>query len=85
MLPRVRTHDRYALEVVKSPLLTRLPLPARVCFQKKEIAYIEHVLKLKIHHKLDIEQFRNKLYEKAEVGCATAIHAPTVHVCYVIA
>ena len=53
--------------------------------QKKEIAYIEHVLKRKIHHKLDIDQFRNKLHEKAEVGCATAIHAPTVHACYVIA
>ena len=40
--------------------------------QKKEIAYIEHVLKLKIHHKLDIEQFRNKAHEKAKVWCAAA-------------
>ena len=53
--------------------------------QKKELAYIEKVLGLEIHHKLDIELFRNKLHEKAEVGCATAIHAPTVHACYVIA
>ena len=48
--------------------------------QKKEIAYIEHVLKLKIHHKLDIEQFRNKAHEKAKVWCAAAVHArPAVH------
>ena len=81
----MRTRDRYALEVVKSPFPTRLPPPALVCFQKKEIAYIEHVLKLKIHHKLDIEQFRNKAHEKAKVGCAAAAHAPTVQACYVIA
>ena len=31
--------------------------------QKKEIAYIEKVLGLEIHHKLDINQFRNKMYE----------------------
>ena len=85
MLARVRKSDRYALEVVKSPFPTRLPSPALVCFQKKEIAYIEQVLKLKIHHKLDIEQFRNKLHEKAKVGCAAAVHAPTVQACYVIA
>ena len=44
--------------------------------QKKAIAYIEHVLKLKIHHKLEIEQFRNKLHEKAKVWCTAAVHAP---------
>ena len=32
--------------------------------QKKEIAYIEKVLGLEIHHKLDINQFRNKMYER---------------------
>ena len=36
--------------------------------QKKEIAYIEKVLGLEIHHKLDINQFRNKMYEKPKVG-----------------
>ena len=36
--------------------------------QKKEIAYIEKVLGLEIHHKLDIYQFRNKMYEKPKVG-----------------
>ena len=50
--------------------------------QKKEIAYIEQVLKLKIHHKLDIVQFRNKMYEKPKVG-ATAAHASLP--CYMVA
>ena len=49
------------------------PLPiVGTCPQKKEIAYIEQVLKLKIHHKLDIVQFRNKMYEKPKVGAITA-------------
>ena len=41
--------------------------------QKKELAYLEKVLGLEIHHKLDIVQFRNKMYEKPKVGI-TAEH-----------
>ena len=35
--------------------------------QKMEVAYVEHVLKAKISHKLDIDQFRRKVYEKPKV------------------
>ena len=35
--------------------------------QKKELAYIEKVLGLEIHHKLDIRQFRSKVYERPKV------------------
>ena len=66
-------------------ILTTLPTVGTCPFsfsQKKEIAYIEQVLKLKIHHKLDIVQFRNKMYEKPKVG-ATAAHA--LPPCYMVA
>ena len=36
--------------------------------QRKEVAYIEKVLGLEIHHKLDINQFRNKMYERPKVS-----------------
>ena len=43
------------------------PLPPLTLYQKMEVAYVEHVLKQKISHKLDIDQFRRKEYEKPKV------------------
>ena len=43
-----------------------------------EVAYVEHVLKAKIHHKLDIDQFRRKEYEKPKVRL---FHVARVRAC----
>ena len=50
----------------RAPCSTVHPHPLTID-QKMEVAYVEHVLKAKISHKLDIDQFRRKVYEKPKV------------------
>ena len=66
-LDHLHYHAKAQLQSLPKHLIQAHLLILALADQKKELAYIEKVLGLEIHHKLDIHQFRNKEYERPKV------------------